>query len=258
MNTIVIQDVTTILVSTSITVLALTLSAAAIVILITRNRHDLSRPGQRPAASSAGAVRPPTPTNDHVPRYILRRLVITLWPYTTRRSSDRVTALLLHSVQLDPFAVNFVRYSICRGELHIVASTSHSRETSAAYRDKELRERELNPTLRNCPTIFLEIDATPGANPTSCIKVRGVDIDARLPRPAYRPRRRSGLLGCGQPAHQQHNGARTHLYFTWPDGRSFRRLPADAAVSRTAAATRNLLRHAAEDPSDRPIVHIDG
>jgi len=169
-----------------------------------------------------------------------------------------VTAILLDSVQLDPSAVNLARDSICQGELNIFVSTSHSRETSAAYRDKELRERELNPTSRNCPIIFLEIDATPGPNPSSGIKLRGVDIDTDYHVLRIAHADAPGSLAAASLRISNTTAARTYLYFTWPDGRSFRRLPADAAVSRTAAATRNLLRHAAEDPSHRPIVHIDG
>ena len=84
----------------------------------------------------------------------------------------------------------------------------------AGYRDEELRQRGLDPTLATCPLLFLEIDGAAPAGSGRHVHVRGIDSDGySVLRISSRDRAAMALAAVALRIRDT-TGARPHLYLT--------------------------------------------
>jgi hypothetical protein len=165
-------------------------------------------------------------------------------------------ALRVADVQIDACAATIIRRSVCDGQVHLIVSTSRF-GNPAGYRDRELRQRDLNPDLAARPLPFLEVDPAAPTFPADPLYVRGIDADG------YPVLRISAVTAADSVALaalriRDAAGARPHLHFTVPDGNTLTYLLRYTRLATTANRTRDLIRHADADIPRRPIAHLDG
>jgi amino acid transporter len=170
----------------------------------------------------------------------------------------RSTELRAGTITLDADATRFVRESVARGELHIVANQKQAGDL-AEYRDKEREQRDLNPIPDAAPVVFLEIEISDPSEFAQDLLVRGVEIEGyrvlRTESPAIPNALASIMLRI-----RDETGLRPHLHFQWSEGSPVTHMAAYVLLGRgeTPPVTREILRLAEPDLGRRPVVHVGG
>jgi len=170
----------------------------------------------------------------------------------------RVTELRADNISFDEPAARFISGCVNQGALHIIANKRQAGDL-AEYRDKELEQRGLNPIPDSCPIVFLEIEVGDPSDFAHELQVDGVQIDGyrvlRTRSPAV-----PNALAAIMLRIRDETGMRPHLHFQWSEGHPLAHLVRFILLGQgeTAPITREILREAEPDLSNRPVVHVGG
>jgi hypothetical protein len=238
-------------------VIALAVALAAVAFAVTGRHHPRSRAvhGWRQANYTlvsprriAGLVRSPS----------ARVSAMLSGTFRISSTASHSMALRAEEVQLDASAAAIVRQNVRDDQLHLIISAARSGDP-AAYRDGELRQRDVNPDLAACPLVFVEVvrDNAAAISLTRSFRVRGIDIDGY---PVLRISAAATAADCVASAalRIRDAGARPHLHFTVVDGHRRTYLLRYTRLATTANRTRDVIRQADSDITRRPVVHLDG
>jgi hypothetical protein len=170
---------------------------------------------------------------------------------------SRTTELRVERIELDDEARRFIE-EIGKHPIRVIAN-KRQRGDMAEYVLKEDKQREDSHIPAKFPIFFLEIDVLDASEFSSTLQVRGVEIDG------YRVlRAESATVPNAIAALLLHlrdvTGKRPHAYFNWSEGNPIVFMMRYLLLGEgdTAPVTREVLRKAERDPSQRPLIHVDG
>jgi hypothetical protein len=184
-------------------------------------------------------------------------LALVLCATVTASAISRGVAGRLPDVTFDDAALALAVRAVHGRTLHLVAVESHEDRSPAACRDREIAQRDVEPTLTGHPVLLLEIGAA-GDPVARCLSVRGLDVDGYpVLRTDGRPT--PGAITAIALALRDASGTRPRLHFTWPDGNgAASRLRRHLLVGTTPHRSRRCLARTERDVARRPTVHIAG
>jgi amino acid permease len=167
----------------------------------------------------------------------------------------RSTELRIEDVHLDDGARRFIDEAAPRG-VRIIAHRPDKR-TAAEYDRKERQAREDHSLDDDEPVIFMEVTQGDASTFADDLRVRGVQVGRhrvlRCTSPAI-PNAIAGLL-----LHVRNRTRRNpDAYFGWTEGNPLMYVFRYLALGEgdTAPLTREVLRKAVPDPSERPRIHV--
>ncbi len=170
----------------------------------------------------------------------------------------RTTELRSKEITLDETAQRFVDQA-CRGTVRIIANKPNARDAEE-YRLKEKRTRENNNIPATDPVLFLEVNIKDASEFAPTLTVRGEEIGG------YRVLVLTGSVVANNIAafllyiRDHHQGTCPHAYFDWTEGNPIQYLVRYFIYGGgdIAPLTREVLREAEPDPSNRPMLHVSG
>ncbi|WUJ56405.1 amino acid transporter [Kribbella sp. NBC_00382] len=183
--------------------------------------------------------------------FILAIIVTSLISRATRSTELRAT-----DIRFDDEARRILGEAAARGDIRIIANEPDARD-EAEYQEKEDEQREVSNLPDGLPVVFLEVMLTDASQFESELDVRGEE------RHGYR------ILQVDSPSVpnaiaallleiRDEFGVMPHIYFAWAEGNPFYFLfrYLISGEGDVPPVTREVLRRAEPDRSNRPWVHV--
>ncbi len=171
---------------------------------------------------------------------------------------SRSTELRAESIGMDEKAEEFIHEAARAGELHVIANKRQAGDEEE-YRLKEAEQRAVNPIPDDAHVVFLEVDVTDPSEFATELQVRGIAVDGyrvlRVESPAAPNALAAILLHL-----RDCTGLRPQCYFSWSEGNPLLHVGRYLLFGQGDAApmTREILREAEPDTSNRPGIHVGG
>jgi hypothetical protein len=168
----------------------------------------------------------------------------------------RSTELRVKHVVVDDLARRFVAETAHRGVVRIAANQPDERSWRE-YLLKEWQERNDHHIPRGEPLLFLEVTPTDASEFEHTLRVTAEDVAGyhvlRASAPSVPHAIAAFLLWV-----RDHTGQVPHVYFDWTEGNPLHHLARFLlfGTGDIPPVTREILRIAEPDPSDRPVVHV--
>ena len=167
----------------------------------------------------------------------------------------RATELRVEKIEIDDAAQAFIN-QLSTGPIRVIANQLDSGDATE-YRLKEAEQRHDNHIPAGEPVIFLEVYVNDASEFSDTLTIKGVDIGG------YRVlRAQSTAVPNAIAAFLLHlrdtTGKIPHVYFAWTEGNPITYLLKYLVFGEgyTAPVTREILRQAEPDPTQRPAVHV--
>ena len=167
----------------------------------------------------------------------------------------RATELRVEKIEIDATAQAFIN-AVRNGPIRIIANQLDAGDATE-YRLKEAEQRHDNHIPAGEPVIFLEVYVDDASEFSDTLTIKGVDIGG------YRVLRAQGTAVpnaiAGFLLHlRDTTGKIPHVYFAWTEGNPITYLLKYLVFGEgyTAPVTREILRQAEPDPTQRPAVHV--
>ena len=183
--------------------------------------------------------------------FIAAIVIVSLVSRAVRSTELRTTA-----VDFDETAEQLLDQASRKGALRIIANHPDER-TTREYLLKERGEREASHIPVGDPVMFLEVTVRDASEFASQVQVRGEEIGE------FQVLRAEGTavpntIAATLLAIRDRSGKRPHAYFGWAEGNPLKYLARFIFFGEgdIAPTTREILRQAEPDPSQRPVVHV--
>lgn len=167
----------------------------------------------------------------------------------------RSTELRVEKIEIDDKAQAFIN-QLSTGPIRVIANQLDAGDPTE-YRLKEAEQRHDNHIPAGDPIIFLEVYVDDASDFSDILTIKGVDIGG------YRVlRAQSTAVPNAIAAFLLHlrdtTGKIPHVYFAWTEGNPITYLLKYLVFGEgyTAPVTREILRRAEPDPTQRPAVHV--
>ncbi len=168
----------------------------------------------------------------------------------------RAFELRAAEVVLDGTAARFVDEAAAAGPLQLIANEPHE-HTTAAYREKEVSQREDTPIPEGRSVLFLEVFVKDSSDFAADLVVHG-DEKHGVRRLRVEGATVPNTVAAVLMYLRDRTGTVPHAYFTWTEGGPVGQLLRFLVFGNgeVAPVTREVLRRAEPDPARRPRVHV--
>ncbi len=183
--------------------------------------------------------------------FIIAIILTSLISRATRSLELRAT-----EVRFDAEACRMIEEAAAAGELRIIANEPDARD-EAEYQDKEAEQREVRNLPEGLPILFLEVTLTDASQFETELDVTGEERFGykilRVESPSVANAIAALLLKIRDQWHVM-----PHIYFAWAEGNPFYFLfrYLISGEGDVPPVTREVLRRAEPDRSNRPWVHV--
>lgn len=168
----------------------------------------------------------------------------------------RSVELRIERVTLDETARRYLMEASSRGELRIIANHPDERDTRE-YLLKEREEREASHIPAGDPVLFFEVTIGDASEFASVLRVTGEEIGGYRVVKATHVAIPNAIAAFLLHARDMTN-CRPHAYFGWAEGNPLAYLARFIFFGEgdIAPVTREILRRAEPDPTQRPAIHV--
>ncbi|MCC6629848.1 MAG: amino acid transporter [Chloroflexi bacterium] len=168
----------------------------------------------------------------------------------------RSLELRIDNVDLDATARRYVTEAVRRGELRIIANHPDERD-AREYLLKEREEREASNIPAGDPVLFFEVTVGDASEFASVLRVTGEEIGGHRVLKAVHAAIPNAIAAFLLSARDM-TGCRPHAYFGWAEGNPLAYLARFIFFGEgdIAPVTREILRRAEPDPTQRPAIHV--
>lgn len=170
---------------------------------------------------------------------------------------SRSTELRTGKIEVDDVAKRLIR-ELDNGGTRIIANALDAGDEDEYYlKEKEVREDNHIPN--SDPVIFLEVEISDASNFEDTLKVEGLEVGPYKILRTYSPAVPNAIASFLLYLRDE-TGYLPHVYFSWGDGNPFKFLLRfiTSGEGDIPLLTREVLRKAEPDPSQRPRIHVGG
>jgi len=191
------------------------------------------------------------PEGIHIASFFISAIVLT----SLLSRVLRATELRVKKIEIDDTAQAFIR-AVNKGPIRVIANQLDAGDATE-YCLKEAEQRYDNHIPAEDPVIFFEVYVDDASEFADTLMIKGVDIGGYRVLRAY-----STAVPNAIAAFLLHlrntTGKIPHIYFGWTEGNPITYLLKYLVFGEgyTAPVTREILRQAEPDPTQRPAVHV--
>ncbi|MDX6279977.1 MAG: hypothetical protein QOH03_1048 [Kribbellaceae bacterium] len=183
--------------------------------------------------------------------FIVAIIVTSLISRATRSTELRAT-----DIRFDDEARRILESAAADGEIRIIANEPDARDV-AEYEEKEAEQREVRNLPEGVPILFLEVMLTDASQFESELDVRGEERHGYRILQVDSPSVPNAIAALLLEIRDDY-GVMPHIYFAWAEGNPFYFLfrYLISGEGDVPPVTREVLRRAEPDRSNRPWVHV--